>query len=207
MKGACFRFGLCSRLLLLVTQFCRQLAKASNVREFFEKNVDVPRYINFLAATVLIQNWDGFNKNHYLVYDVKGGGKWFALPWDLDRTLGDSWEGPFNEASLPVELGTRQKPGITGWNRLQDRFFTDAVLRDQLLARIEELLRTEFTTEKLFPWIDQTEEMIRADLSQDRSKWRRQGWVGTAQLKEFIRQRREFLAKDVARLRRNTAVR
>jgi spore coat protein H len=186
-------------------QFCHQLATASNVREFFEKNVDLPRYVNFLAATVLIQNWDGFNKNHFVVHDIKGAGKWLPLPWDLDRTFGDSWEGPFNEASLPVELGTRQRPGITGWNRLQDRFFSDPLLREKLLARIEELLRTEFTPEKLFPLIEQTEATIREDLRADSIKWRRENGVrGIAQLKKFITERRDFLVKDIARLRRNT---
>jgi hypothetical protein len=137
------------------------------------------------------------------VHDVKGSGKWFPVPWDLDRTFGDSWNGGFDESSLPIELGTPQRAGITGWNRLEERFFTDPLLRQQLLARIDELLRTEFTPEKLFPVIDQLENSIHADLNEDCQKWRREPGVqaGTAQLKRFIEHRRDFIAKELVRLR------
>ncbi len=184
-------------------EFCHELATTRNVHEFFEKQVDLPKYINYLAGTILVQNWDGFNKNHFLVHDIKGRGKWFPLPWDLDRTFGDSWNGGFDEASMPIDLGTLKQPGVTGWNRQEGRFFSDPALRQQLLARIDELLRTEFTPEKLFPVIDQLENSIRGDLSQDCKKWRRggDGPAGTAPLKSFIENRRGFIAKELVRLR------
>src|SRR5258708_23429982 len=103
---------------------------------------------------VLTQNWDGYNKNHFLVFDGEGSKKWFAVPWDLDRTFGDHWNWSFSEASLPAFLGTSQSPGITGWNRLEDRFFDNPVLRRRFLNRLSELLEKEFTTTKLFPIVD-----------------------------------------------------
>src|SRR5882672_1066491 len=65
-------------------QFCRELARTTNALDFFTRRLDLEKYINSLAATVLVQHWDGFNKNHYLVCDRRGSGKWFVVPWDLD---------------------------------------------------------------------------------------------------------------------------
>ena len=187
-------------------QFCHELATTSNVRKFFEKHVDLPKYINYLAATVLVQNWDGFNKNHFIVHDLKGSGKWFPVPWDLDRTFGDHWNESFNEATLPVLLGTENVPGITGWNRLQDRFFSDRALTAQFLARLNELLRTEFTPEKLYPFLDQLESTLRDELPSDYQQWPRYSsdlHNGIIQVKKFIERRREFLAREISRLQQS----
>ena len=117
-------------------QFCHELERATNTFEFFTRHVDVEKYINYLAATVLTQNWDGFNKNHYLVHDGNGSKKWFVVPWDLDRTFGDHWNWSFDRADLPVLLGTQQLPGITGWNRMANRFFSEPALRSRFLNRL-----------------------------------------------------------------------
>jgi hypothetical protein len=131
-------------------RFCRDLARASNVAGFFRTRVDLDKYVDYLAVSVLIQNWDAYNKNHFILYDGQGSKKWFVVPWDLDRTLGDHWSWGFDEARLPIELGTRQRPGVTGWNRMWDRFYSDPELRSQLLRRLRELLENEFTAAKLF---------------------------------------------------------
>src|SRR5262245_38729163 len=141
-------------------KFCEELANTRNALEFFEKNLDLEKYINYLAATTLCQNWDGYSKNHFLVYDGRGSKKWFVLPWDLDRSLGDYWDWSFGRADLPVELGTRAKPGVTGWNRLMDRFFSSPELRRRLADRLQQLLEKEFTIQKLGPVIDQMQAVI-----------------------------------------------
>ncbi len=188
--------------------FCRELAQTSDPAAFFKQHVDVAKYVNYLAATVLCQNWDAFNKNHFLLYDGKGSKKWFVIPWDLDRTFGDHWNWSFTEARLPALLGTREAPGITGWNRLQDRFLSDPSLRGQFLDRLEELLEHEFTTEKLFPILDRLETEIGPDAALDRQRWSSMGppadlHEGIAQIKRFIEQRRSFLLKELPKLRRN----
>lgn len=187
-------------------QFCQELGRAADVQDFFTRHVDLDKYINFLAATTLTQNWDGYNKNHFLIHDGKNSKKWFAVPWDLDRTLGDYWDWSFDKADLPILLGTHQMPGITGWNRLQDRFFSVPALRARFLDRLGELLEKEFTTEKLFPVVDRLESGISAEAAMDRRRWPGPTpdlHTGMAQLKRFIERRRAFLLKDAAALRRN----
>jgi spore coat protein H len=188
--------------------FCHELAEASDVAEFFNQHVNVEEFINYLAATVLIQNWDGFNKNHYLVFDGRGSKKWLVVPWDLDRTFGDFWNRSFGQASLPAVLGTREYPGITGWNRLEDRFLSDATLRSRFLDRLSGLLQTEFTEQKLFPVLDQVESEIGTEAVLDRRHWPGPPsdlHAGIEEVKEFVRQRRAYLLDEIPRLRRGEA--
>jgi spore coat protein H len=186
-------------------RFCHELATAPNVLDFFNREVDLEKYINYLAATVLIQHWDGFNKNHFLVHDTRGAGKWFPVPWDLDRTLGDHWNWSFSEARLPILLGTERSRGITGWNRLEDRFFSDPTLTARFLDRLEELLQTQFTSDKLFPVLDQLAEQIDTDARLDYRQWPRQSsdfHQGIAEVKRFIQQRRAYLLAEIPKLRK-----
>lgn len=186
-------------------EFCHELASTTDVEGFFNKRVQVDCYIDYLAATAFTQNWDGFNKNHYLIYDGKDTRKWLAAPWDLDRTLGDHWNWSFSETRLPLLLGTRELPGVTGWNRMQDRFLKDPKLRARFLDRLNTLLQTELTEEKLFPYLDQLEASIAPEAAMDRQRWPAQSsdiHAGIEQLKDFVRERRAFLAQEITRLRR-----
>lgn len=184
-------------------QFCHELARTTNTLDFFTRRVDLEKYINYLAATVLVQHWDGFNKNHYLVYDRRGSGKWFVIPWDLDRTLGDHWRGGFDAANLSILIGTQRLPAVTGWNCLQDRFFSEPVLRARLLERLEELLEKEFTPAKLFPILDQLASDLGADAALDRRRWSGPDedlHSGIAGVKSFIQRRRAFLQAELKKL-------
>lgn len=185
-------------------QFCQALARTKNAPVFFNEHVELDKYINFLAATALVQNWDCYNKNHYLVRDVRGSGKWFVVPWDLDRTFGDHWAIGSIVAEVPILQGTRALPGPTGWNRLMEKFFSDPALRESFAKRLRQLLEQEFTTTKLFPLLDQLEAQIQADAARDRQRWRGSSLTphkGIAQLKNFIERRRNFLLKDLETLK------
>ena len=187
-------------------QFCRALAAASNEQAFafFTNRVLLDTYVNYLAANVLVQNWDGLNKNHFLVHDERGSGQWLAVPWDLDRTLGDHWDGDFDRADVPILLGQRTLPSSTGWNRLADRFFSDATLRGRFLDRLEELLRTEFTPAKLFPLLDRYEAQLAGEAPRDQKRWGGAAvnlHQGIADVKRFIERRRRFVQDEIKRLR------
>jgi len=185
--------------------FCRELAAATNALEFFTNRIDVERYINYLAASALVQNWDGLSKNHFLVHDERGSKKWLVVPWDLDRTFGDHWQGGFDRADVPVLLGVQSLPGPTGWNRMADRFLRDATLRNRFLNRLAQLLQNEFTPEKLFPLLDGFERQLAEDAARDRKRWPGPAGnlhEGVAEVKRFIERRRIFLQREITKLRR-----
>ncbi|MBI1841085.1 MAG: CotH kinase family protein [Verrucomicrobia bacterium] len=182
--------------LAQLSEFCADLAATTNVAEFFAQRVDLTHYINYLAACVLTQHWDGLNKNHYLVYDERHSAKWSVIPWDLDRTFGDHWNQTFGRANVPILLGTHAYRGPTGWNRLEEQFFSEEALRDRFFTRLRELLESEFTTEKLFPLIDGWEQQLAAAAALDRERWPSPAGdfhAGITGLKQFIRDRRSFL--------------
>ncbi len=184
--------------------FCQELARTKNVVEFFTQRVDLDKYVNYLAATALTQNWDAYNKNHFIVFDARGSAKWFIVPWDLDRTLGDYWDWTYNKADLPILLGTRSRPGITGWNRLMDRFFSQATLRIQFANRLRELLESEITPEKLFPVLDRLEADAAPEAFLDRQRWPSPSsnfHQGIEEVKRFIERRRAYLLREVGKLR------
>jgi spore coat protein H len=188
-------------------QFCQALSRSTNALEFFTNHVDLEKYINFLAVTAFVQNWDCFNKNHYLLHDLKGSKKWVVVPWDLDRTFGDIWFGRAIGAELPILQGTKSFPGPTGWNRMMEKFFSDSTLRERFAKRLQQLLETELTTEKLFPVLDRFEAEANAEAAQDRKRWRGSPLSlqkGIDQLKNYIERRRNFLAKDLENFRKRT---
>jgi spore coat protein H len=200
-------------------RLCEGLETAPDAFEFFSKHVDLDRYVNYLAASALCQNWDGYNKNHFLVLDKEGSKKWFVLPWDLDRAMGDHWDWSFGRADLPIALGTEEMPGVTGWNRMMNRFLSHPKLRAQLADRIEVLLAKEFTAEKLDPVIDDLHARMKPEAELDYRRWPnptgtewwRNEQVGLDQsvktVKQFIRDRREFLLKEVKSLREQSSAR
>ncbi|MDA7895766.1 CotH kinase family protein, partial [Akkermansiaceae bacterium] len=63
----------------------------ATLENFIFDNVDLPRQLNYLAATVLSQNNDNMSKNYYLYRDTEGSGEWTQLPWDTDLTWGSHY--------------------------------------------------------------------------------------------------------------------
>jgi spore coat protein H len=185
-------------------EFCHALAETTNAAAFFEARVDIDRYVNYLAATALVQNWDSFNKNHYLVHDVRGSGKWLVVPWDLDRTFGDHWDWSFRRTDLSVLLGTHAHRGVTGWNRMAERFLSEPALRRRFLDRLQVLLDTVFTPARLFPILDRLEASIGDLCALDRQRWPGNAGdlaLGIQGVKQYIEQRREFLKPEISALR------
>ena len=110
----------------------------------------------------------------------------------------------FDETQLPVMLGRRMSPGVTGWNRLEERFFSEPTLRLQFLNRLSELLENEFTTAKLFPVLDQLEAEITPAAELDRVRWPSPAGdlrAGIAGVRSFIERRRAYLQEEIPRLR------
>lgn len=106
---------------------------------------------------------------------------------------------------MPLELGIKTSPGVTGWNRLQDRFWKSKSLRLRLAQRLDELLVKEFTLEKLTPTIDGWAAEIKSGAAHDHAIWGGDSQLnldgGIRDIKTFIRQRSEFVRSRLAQLR------
>ncbi len=177
--------------LLRFTQACAQ----DSPGQFFDRDVELDRYVNYACACVLTQNWDGFNKNHFLLWDKEGSNRWLVVPWDLDRTFGDHWSWAFDESAVTPFVGTEKYPGPTGWNRLLDRFFSDPILKKRFHDRLGVLLTEVFTEEKLTARIDELVQSAAREAELDRKRWGGTSpWPDAVErVRSFVTQRRQFL--------------
>ncbi len=118
------------------------------MEDYLFDNLDVPRVINYLAASWLIHENDHCHKNYYFYRDSDGDGEWEFIPWDKDLTWGRNYHlnngGVLNDRlsynhfqnSHPL-IGDSQHPNSDGfWNRLIDRIYGSPRLREMYLRRL-----------------------------------------------------------------------
>ena len=147
---------------------------------YIDAHFDVAETIGYYATSMLIQNWDGFFNNHYLHHAPAAKQTWQIYPWDLDKTWGD-FDGATAKHdwySMPITYGmkgdrepanpagpTMRGPwGNSAWWRpggvISAPLLANPEYRRRLLARLRELLATEFTREKFGPVIDGLEAQL-----------------------------------------------
>ena len=169
-------------------------ADEAAVKAFFEARVNLAGFYRWMVANACMQNWDAFNKNHFMVFDEAGSGKWEMAPWDCDRVLGDMWGADgYGEYKLTPFLGRRHDPGTTGWNRVIDRFFAVEEFRTEFLRQLGEALATDFTEERWLPRIDAQAAAAAAASSLDDLKWGGNWTAGVAQMRQYVTNRRNWL--------------
>lgn len=187
-----------------LADFCEHLAETQDAAAFFDEHVD-PVYFDYLCATAMVQHWDSYNKNHFFMKSAKSG-KWTAIPWDLDRTLGDHWNWSFNLFDLPPLHGQRSRPGPTGWNRLMDACFTTPALRRRYLERLEGHLQETFSPDRLEKMLQEVSAGMDAAATQDLAKWGKWGnstrdWrQAVEQVGDVLRMRHAYLKNEVKQL-------
>ena len=180
--------------------FCKGLANATDKAAYFEKHVDLKHYTNYLCANAVIQHWDSYSKNHYIARQSPSN-QWLAIPWDVDRTLGDDWRWGYELYNLSPFHGAREHRGPTGWNRLMDAYWKTPSLRKRYLQRLTEVLSETFTEERLYPRIDQLAKGLEEMGSVDFDRWGKMGGARTWQravkdVKTYVKKRRAFLQKQ-----------
>jgi hypothetical protein len=155
--------------------------------QHIRKHFNVDEVASYFAANHLIANWDGFHNNYYAFEDLNGTGKWELFPWDLDKTFGDfdgaphdyAWYdmpltyGMEGDVSPPLDRDSRTRNqrgpfgGLSWWRR--GGYFSRPLLanpefRSRFLARLRVLCGTEFTEQKLYPWIDDMERRLEPEV-------------------------------------------
>jgi hypothetical protein len=214
-----------TNLLALIDALRR--ARGEDQWRVIQKNFNVEEMASYYAVNHLVANWDGFHNNHFAYLDLNGSGKWEVYPWDLDKTFGDYDGSPDDYAfyDLPLTYGaqgdvsppldrsspTRNQRGPFGglsWWRGGGHFskplLANAQFRPQFLARLKELCESEFTAEKLYPWINDMERRLRPEMqvralasgqspehALETFRW------DMETIRRFIKGRRAFLVKEL----------
>lgn len=121
------------------------LALAPNARRtYMLDNVNIPAVINYLAATVVAQDYDYAENNYYMYRDTEDSGEWRMLPWDKDKTFGlVSFAGDpvaghpfFGSIAYPYPNPEERE----GHNRLIEAIVSDSIFREMYLRRLRSVM-------------------------------------------------------------------
>lgn len=113
---------------------------------FLFDHLNVPAVVNYMAATILVQDTDDTRKNFYMYRDTFGSGEWEPLPWDKDFTFGIG-ESAGDAAKHPFWGDAQHKnPNANQWNVLFDAMNNDATMRAMLLRRLRTQMDEQYKT-------------------------------------------------------------
>jgi hypothetical protein len=208
-------------LVQLVEQLEKTKSQPDEQWALIRREFDVEQVLNHYAVRMLISDWDGFFNNYWLYHDVKGTGKWTFYPWDEDKTWGeyDGWENAvlFN---MPLTFGAEgdHPPGEASgrpstsygfgqWWRaggyISRPLLANPTFRKHYLARVRQLLDTEFTEARLFPLIDGYRDRLAQEIAyraevkkEDPQQAQKRFESNLGSLKEFVRKRRAWLLEQ-----------
>ncbi len=183
-----------------INDFARQVSRldGDELRNYIFDNVNIPQVLNYLAATVIVQNNDQTAKNYFAYRDSDGTGEWSIFPWDLDLTFGLHFMS--NDSILDDEIfadkddfttfagatiwpshpfvGDQAHPANRSWNRLIDALYQIPEIRQMHLRRLrtlmDEMLQSPDTPPNELKFerrLDEYAELIRADAALDYQKW------------------------------------
>jgi hypothetical protein len=128
-----------------------QTDPAARARYLFD-HFDIPRFLDYQAATVLIQELDSAQKNYYLYCDTvdaanpNGTGLWMLLPWDEHLTFGKSYGISDYQAVDPQAhpfFADSEHPKIDGpgaWNWLIDVLLDVPQIKEMYQRRLRTLM-------------------------------------------------------------------
>ena len=183
-----------------INDFARQVSRldGDELRNYIFDNVNIPQVLNYLSATVIMQNNDQMAKNYFAYRDSDGTGEWSIFPWDLDLTFGLHFMS--NDSILDDEIfadkddfttfagatiwpshpfvGDQAHPANRSWNRLIDALYQIPEIRQMHLRRLrtlmDEMLQSPGTPSnelKFEQRLDEYAELIRTDAALDYQKW------------------------------------
>lgn len=173
---------------------------ATSFADSLNKYFDVNTIVNWFAGNILTMMGDSYVKSYLLYRDTsRATQQWSVIPWDYDLSFGRNGEPtiPY-PADLMNDDFAYSFPPLSGPSTvLKDRFWNTPALRERLRQRLDTLLKTVFSEQKMYPKIDSLAVYIQRDVDNDPYKW------GTYNdflehveaLKYYVTARRNFLDK------------
>ncbi|MGE5609973.1 MAG: lamin tail domain-containing protein, partial [Bacillota bacterium] len=122
------------------------------VARYLLDNFDIPRFLDYQAATVLTESLDAPQKNYYLYRDThdadnpNGSNEWMFLPWDQHLSFGKNWAIPDYQAVDPQAhpfFADSDHPKIDGphaWNYLIDALLDVPMIKEMYLRRLRTVM-------------------------------------------------------------------
>lgn len=150
--------------------------------EKVENMMNVDKYLEYMAVSVFICNWDGIVHNFYL-YKDQNTGRYEILPWDLDFTF----------------VLENKLTAFPGNSDLMKKLLGIQKYRDKYKQLFYEYLEGCFSISNLTMKIDDMKLVISKAYSQDR--WLQESGYDlnteSEKIKEFIRQRHIYIKEQL----------
>ena len=161
---------------------------------------DINSVYNWFAGNIILSSGDSYTKNYYLYHDPsRRSQQWIIIPWDYDESMGLTGDMavPYPGSLLNDGFDYRFPPLAGPSNVLRERLWKNPALREGLRQRVDALLHSLFTEERMFPRIDSLVSLIQADVAADSQKWGTfQDFLDNVQtVKYYVTARRNFLLK------------
>lgn len=173
--------------------------------------VAVDDVLVYLAMMAVIQSHDHVRKNYYLFRELGyADERWRVIPWDLELTFGHLWteqgdvldEQIFFDSDLFVGEQAPARGGF--YNQLTDQLLADPELRARFLELVEHIASDAFDEAVIAERLENAVCRASYDILADRQKRASNDEYleRVAEITSFVRERRAFIAAELARLSR-----
>ncbi|QQR46711.1 CotH kinase family protein [Myxococcus xanthus] len=190
-----------------------------------EKRFELEHYLRAMVMDALMSNNYVEDSESYFIYD-RAVARWSYVPWDLNNvdsrwwypisveemsqstsnmrhplfsfTLTDAWVAKMYEQR---KLETASYPGyLPVFSNLATRVVMNPVLRKRLESRLDKAMEELFTSEVMDAHIDKLHALIDPHMRDDPFMDYGRFSAGRAYLKRYVRERRDFILKELERL-------
>ncbi|MDB4438337.1 lamin tail domain-containing protein [bacterium] len=129
----------------------RELTSGINISnpgrfDFVADAVNLPNYINVMAAMCVPFNHDQLTKNYYVYHDLDRG-EWFRIAWDGDQGLptgrtngNENWSSPLYGDALHTQELVGGNPNPIWQNHLHAAILDNPVTREMYMRRVRTLM-------------------------------------------------------------------
>ncbi|MCP3097459.1 CotH kinase family protein [Myxococcus sp. K15C18031901] len=150
-------------------------ANTATFREGFPKRAHLNDYADWWIFNTLLLGTDSHSKNAYHAYDTTTKGPWRYIPWDLDATLGQTFDTTRTGATTRTTFAER--------NRIFQLLLADPTFAAPMRERYRKLLDDELKVETVLGLVDgyvkETAPSARRDWARWQLEYRAFGAPGT----------------------------
>jgi spore coat protein CotH/photosystem II stability/assembly factor-like uncharacterized protein len=173
-------------------------APDASFADTLDRYFDMRSVLDWFAGNTVMMMGDSYDKNYYLYRDTsRATAQWTVIPWDYDLSFGRTGDLslPYPASLLNDRFACTFPPLSGASSVLRDRFLATPALMERLRGRLDTVLQTAFTEERLHGLIDSMAAVVRPFVGLERSAW------GTtadfedhvAALKYYVTARRNYL--------------